>query len=95
MKHQIILSLSSIALIAGCATPPERIAGVPNQGACTPTDRQRLATLYHKQTQAATSDAIGVILIGVPVASLGGADNEAEIAILKGRCGDPSKTPKT
>jgi hypothetical protein len=32
---------------------------------------------------------LGVFLIGVPVSSLAGNDHEAEIAILKGRCGPP------
>ena len=36
---------------------------------------------------------LGVFLIGVPIASLSGGDNETEIAILKGRCGDPYGRP--
>jgi hypothetical protein len=79
--------------LASCATPPDRIAGVPNAGKCTQTDRQRLAILSNKQEKAATGDALGVFLIGVPVASLSGGDNETEIAILKGRCGDPYGRP--
>jgi hypothetical protein len=89
MKISILAAAGglSLALLAGCATPPERIAAVPNAGPCTAGDRERLALLSSKQSRAATSDAVGVFLIGVPVASLSGADNEAEIAILKGRCG--------
>ncbi|MDR7033888.1 hypothetical protein [Mesorhizobium sp. BE184] len=51
-------------------------------------DRQRLSDLYREQSRTATNDALGVFMIGVP---LGGADQEPEIARLKGRCGDPSK----
>lgn len=51
----------------------------------------RLATLTNQQSQAANRDALGVFLIGVPVASMSGGDHETEIAVLKGRCG-PRKT---
>lgn len=78
------------ATLAGCATPPDRIAGVPNQGQCTAADRERLAILYSRQEKAARNDALGVFLIGLPMASMGGADHETEIAILKGRCGNPA-----
>jgi hypothetical protein len=83
---KLALAFAAVALLAGCATPPERIKPVANAGQCTAQDRERLSLLSNKQSQAATGDALGVFLIGVPVASLAGADNEAEIAILKGRC---------
>lgn len=83
------VTASFIVTLAGCATPPERIAGVPNAGPCTTSDKQRLALLSNQQSKAATGDALGVFLIGVPVSSLSGNDHEAEIAILKGRCGAP------
>ena len=85
-------ALCGVALLAACATPPDKIAGVPNAGECTDADRARLAALYNRQNSAVTGDAIGVFLIGVPLASLSGNDNEAEIAILKGRCGAPAGT---
>lgn len=77
---------SMIAVIAGCATPPDRIKAVANAGPCTTADRAKLASLSKQQREAATADTIGVILIGVPMASAIGGDKEAEIAILKGRC---------
>lgn len=89
MKSRIVLTAATLAVLAGCAKPPERIAGVPNAGPCTTQDRERLAILSNKQSSAAAGDALGVFLVGVPVSSLAGADNETEIAILKGRCGDP------
>lgn len=84
---QKIIAVACLASLAACATPPERIKGVPNSGPCTKSDRERLAHVSNQQTKAANGDALGVFLIGVPVASLAGSDHEAEIAILKGRCG--------
>ncbi|ARP67789.1 hypothetical protein A9K65_015555 [Mesorhizobium sp. WSM1497] len=88
MKHTV-LTISVLASLAGCATPPDRISGIPNSGPCTQADRERLAVITNQQNKAATGDALGVFLIGVPVASMSGGDHEAEIAILKGRCGAP------
>lgn len=82
---------AAIALLSSCAKPPERIAGVPNAGPCTQADRERLAILSNQQSSAASGDALGVFLIGVPVSSLAGNDHETEIAILKGRCGPPRR----
>ncbi|ESZ46288.1 hypothetical protein X730_18695 [Mesorhizobium sp. L103C565B0] len=84
-----VLALSLLAGLAGCATPPDKIAGVPNSGPCTAADRQRLAVISNQQNKSASGDALGVFLIGVPLASMSGGDHEAEIAILKGRCGPP------
>jgi hypothetical protein len=85
----LCVATSALALSVishGCAKPPDSIRPVANRGPCTAADKERLIVLSQKQSQAATSDAVGVFLIGVPIASLSGADNEAEIAILKGRC---------
>lgn len=82
-------AIVALTLLAGCATAPQNIKAVPSDGkACTQADRVRLGELYHQQSRTATQDALGVFMIGVP---LGGADQEPEIARLKGRCGDPSK----
>lgn len=35
--------------------------------------------------QAATSDAVGVFFVGVPVGSLTGADKDGQIAVSKGK----------
>ena len=82
-----IKAAAIVALLAGCATHPDRIVAVANAGECTAQDRARLATLVKQQKDARTADTIGVILVGVPVASLTGKDREAEIAVLKGRWG--------
>lgn len=83
-------SMVALGLIAGCATPPEKIAAIPSQQPCTAADKERLAFLYNKQQQTAQSDAMGVFLVGLPLGSMGGGNNEAEIATLKGRCGTPT-----
>lgn len=84
MRRALILAVALAC--SACATTPHRIAPVANVGPCTAADRANLAALTKQQQSAATTDVIGVILVGVPVASLTGADREAELAILKGRC---------
>lgn len=85
MKKSVLIAC---LIMTSCAKPPEKIAAVPNAGPCTDGDRAKLAALYKAQRDAATGDAMGVFLVGVPVSSALGADKEAEIAVLKGRCGD-------
>jgi starvation-inducible outer membrane lipoprotein len=84
-----LLLASSIALaLSACATAPDKIAGIPNAGQCTAADRASLAELTTQQRKAREADIVGVVLIGVPVASIGrGKDRERQIAMLKGRCG--------
>lgn len=52
------------------------------------TEHQRssaaLAAVSQQQKQAATGDAVGVFLIGVPVSSLSGGDKEGLVAQHKG-----------
>ncbi|TPL00670.1 hypothetical protein FJ938_22000 [Mesorhizobium sp. B2-4-14] len=86
---RFVLTGAAFVCFVGCATPPDKIAGFPNAGPCTQADRERLAVLTNQQNKAATGDALGVFLIGVPVSSLSGGDHETEIAVLKGRCGPP------
>lgn len=97
MKRIVLcLSLAAIAL-AGCAKRPGSIkpAMLP---ATTFTsldcgrlahelaaEKETLTKLSRKQNDAATGDAFGVFLIGVPMASLAGGDNEGDIAVSKGR----------
>lgn len=44
-----------------------------------------LAALEKQQSSAATGDALGVFLIGVPTTSLTGGDKAGEIAVEKGK----------
>ncbi len=89
-KTMILAGGVALGLLASCATPPEKIAAIPSNQACTAADKERLAFLYNKQQQTAQSDAMGVFLVGLPLGSMGGGNNEAEIATLKGRCGTPT-----
>jgi hypothetical protein len=47
-------------------------------------ERQKLAALTKQQNDAATGDAVGVFLIGVPTASVFGGDKEGNLAVSKG-----------
>lgn len=48
-------------------------------------EQGNLAALSKQQNQAATGDAFGVFLIGVPASSLTGGDKEGQIAVSKGK----------
>lgn len=86
-----ILIVALAASLTACASAPSRIKPIANAGPCTEADKTKLASLYKAQNSAAVADTLGVLAVGVPVASLGGGDQEAEIAVLKGRCGEPPK----
>ena len=73
--------------VSGCASHPDRIKPAAYSGKpCTAADRVRLAQLTEDQKRTANKDALGVFLIGLPTGSMGGKDNKAEIAKLKGAC---------
>ena len=91
-----LLTVGSVCTLAACAPSPESIAPVAMGNAfsalsCSEAqamltaETQTLATLSAAQTGAATGDAIGVLLIGVPVSSLTGGDKSGEIAASKGK----------
>lgn len=48
-------------------------------------ERQNLAGLSSQQNNAATGDALGVFLVGIPVSSVIGGDQEGNIAVSKGK----------
>lgn len=81
--YRIALAVTALGILAGCATPPGRIKPAAYAGNCPANAEQRLAELSSVQQSAATNDALGVFLIGLPVGSMGGGDHEAEIARLK------------
>lgn len=86
---KIFTSIAAIALatLAGCATPPDRIKAIPSSAPCTGADQAQLERLSALQEKKARNDALGVLVIGLPVASMGSEDHKQEIAVLKGRCG--------
>lgn len=84
------------ALTAACAQSPSAIAPVSMGDAyasvsCSKargmltTEQTTLASLSSKQQGAVMGDALGVFLIGVPVSSLSGGDQEGAIATSKGK----------
>jgi len=93
MKRVIVLA---ILAASGCATPPEKIADVQMSSAeysgkdcaALKADQARSAmTLKNtskEQQRIATNDAVGVLLLGVPMGSIGG-DMETAVAVEKGR----------
>ena len=85
MKHLIIL-----ILVAGCAKQANMVAptAIPvNSVSCSQIAdlRLKVASLSARQNTAANNDALGVVLLGLPVASMSGNDVEAELSIAKGQ----------
>jgi hypothetical protein len=96
MKTQMA-TLAVVLALVGCAKRPDAIvpADIP-MAAYAPHDCQSLATelvkekaalaaVSKKQHDAATGDAFGVFLIGVPMSSTFGGDNEGNVAVAKGK----------
>lgn len=88
MKRLLPALLLPALLAAGCATHPDNIKAVKTGQKCTPADRARLAEIEKEQAAMARNDALGVFMIGLPLGSMGRHDYEAEIARLKGACGE-------
>lgn len=73
--------------IAPATLPPEAFAAVPcaEVGADLAAARTNLAALSSAQDAAATGDAVGVFLLGVPVSSAVGGDKSGLVAVAKGQ----------
>lgn len=96
MRLPLILTAAAVTL-AACARSPDAIAPVPMPAGMFATTScaaaraeqaattARLTALSAQQQSAVTGDALGVFLIGVPVSSLTGADQEGLIATEKGK----------
>jgi hypothetical protein len=88
--------LIALIALAGCAKRPDAIAPIAVSDAgfmamdCQAlaqelrVEREKLAALTRQQNDAATGDAVGVFLIGVPTASVFGGDKEGNLAVSKG-----------
>ena len=90
------IALALIAVTAACAPRPDAIAPVSMGNAYAAYDcraaaadlaaeRQKLTGLEQAQRNAATGDAIGVFLIGVPTSSLTGGNKAGDIGASKGK----------
>lgn len=96
MKCTPIAAIGLVALSA-CAQAPEAISpvsmpsGMYDHLSCASARAERanisarLTGLESAQRSAATGDAIGVFLIGVPTSSLTGGDKAGELATEKGK----------
>jgi hypothetical protein len=97
MKTKMIAAGVSAALLAACATPPEKIAAasIPTGSYATldcaalaaeqAKNETELAAVSKQQNEAVMGDAVGVFLIGVPMTSAMGGDKETEVAVAKGK----------
>ena len=96
MKIRIIVLAATLA-VAGCAKRPDAIvpvdipmAAYSNQD-CQglarelATERVALSAVSKQQHDAATGDAMGVFLVGVPMSSTFGGDKEGQVAVSKGK----------
>jgi hypothetical protein len=96
MKIRIVMLALALAA-SGCAKRPDAIvpvdipmAAYTNLGCPALVqellkEQNNLAALSKQQNQAATGDAVGVFLIGVPASSTFGGDKEGQVAVSKGK----------
>jgi hypothetical protein len=93
----IVIAAMVVLVVTGCARRPDSIApaSIPFEAYASMdcaqinslliSERQILTSLEAQQNSAANGDALGVFLIGVPVSSLTGGDQEGNIAVSKGK----------
>ncbi|HEV7309618.1 hypothetical protein [Ensifer sp.] len=96
MKIRYVVLAAALA-VSACAKRPDAIvpvdipmAAYSNQschGLAQELAREQstLASLSKQQHDAATGDAMGVFLIGVPMSSTFGGDKEGQVAVSKGK----------
>ena len=97
MRKYLVLSVCAAVTMSACAKRPGAITAtnIPASAysnmdcqtlATTLTnEKNTLAILSKSQNSAATADAVGVFLVGIPAASLTGGDQEGDIAVSKGK----------
>lgn len=95
MKHLILL-ITAALLLTACAKKPEKIqaayvnANPYRQMSCGDLARAETETsallekVSQQQRNARHADIAGVLLLGIPAASLVGSDQEETVAKLKG-----------
>jgi hypothetical protein len=96
MRLPIIITAAALTLMSACAQSPGSIEPVSMGAAYSGVSCEQasieyasasnaLAALSSKQKGAVAGDAVGVLLIGVPVSSLTGGDVSGQIALEKGK----------
>jgi len=95
MKRTALMALGTL-FIVGCAQQPENTPAADiGQGAYRSANcaqlsdaelryNQQLENLSASQRQAASGDAMGVFLLGLPISSMSGNDRATEIAVTRG-----------
>ena len=94
---KVILAAAALAALSSCAKRPDAIvpvdipmAAYANQSCASLgqeliREQRNLAAVSKAQNEAATGDAVGVFLIGVPMSSAVGGDKEGQVAVAKGK----------
>lgn len=94
---KIVIGLSLIAFLAGCATAPQNIVPQKNDGSsyvrmtceqlCSTRSEIERSLIQADQQQRSTrsTDIVGILLVGVPLGRATGGNREDEIAVLKGQ----------
>lgn len=92
-----VFLVSALVLLAACAQRADSIApaavpaGMYSNLSCSQARQERtqvqanVDTMSAAQDRAATGDAIGVFLLGIPWSSLSGRDREGLLATEKGK----------
>ena len=97
IMKKLAVTLVAIATLTACAKQPDQIAAVEvapdayKSYSCSKLAAEKLSitqdleNLSAKQKSAANGDAWGVFLLGLPLSSMSGNDQEAMISIAKGK----------
>lgn len=97
MKKSIAAAIAATLVLGACAPGPNAVAPAAypasafEKMSCTQAQKEYAAVtaeveaLSQKQRNAATGDAIGVFLIGVPASSVFGGDVQGDLSVAKGK----------
>lgn len=93
----VFCAVSSVLFVTACAKGPDAIApaAIPlaayTGSSCAAlrndlaAEKATLSALEDAQRSAQTGDAVGVFLLGVPLASATGGDKAGDLAVSKGK----------
>jgi hypothetical protein len=97
MKRTALFFAAAALVLSACAPGPNAVApaampaGLYDNLTCAQARAERVASakreaaLTDRQRSAATGDAVGVLLIGLPVSSMTGDDVQDQLATERGR----------
>ncbi len=108
LARPLAVATAAAFTLAGCAQAPGKIAATPVDArpfasqSCTALATQAdaaarsVADLSDRQTKAAREDAIAMLLIGLPTATMARKDVSKELAVAKGQVAaiDSARTGK-